>query len=119
MATNSNVTEMPLQHSQDKNYAGDRVNVVISVQNDKIVVEPEIFEIHKHLDQVVRWTCTEGDGEFLVEFTDSPFYESQFSKDAPVSGLARRAILAAADRVYKYTVRVGKLTLDPGGVIKK
>ena len=100
---------------------GDNREVIvhIRVENGKIRVEPETFHIHKHLDQEVKWICNESDGEFLVEFTESPFYEFQYSKDAPVSGLARRAILADRHKVYKYTVRVGDLVLDPGGVIKK
>jgi hypothetical protein len=100
-------------------HAVERINVVISVQAGMITVDPDIFEVHKHLDEEVRWTCTEGDGEFLVEFSDSPFYEAQFSKDAPVSGLARRSILANRNKIYKYTVTVGDMVLDPGGVIRK
>lgn len=119
MATNSRVQEMPLQHAEDPKHTEDRVNVVISVQNGEIQVKPDPFELRKHLDQEVRWTCTAGDGEFLVEFSDSPFYEFQFSKDAPVSGLAKRTILADDNKLYEYTVRVGQLFRDPGGVIKK
>jgi hypothetical protein len=52
------------------------------------------------------------------ETNGSPFYESQFSSDAPVSGLAKRSVLAGP-KVYKYTVRVkGKDDLDPGGGVK-
>lgn len=112
MATN-NVQMMPSHHAKD------RVEVVISVQNGKIRVDPETFHVHKHLDQEVKWICTEGDGDFLVEFKETPFYEFQFSRDAPVSGLARRAIIADRHKVYKYTVQVGDLVLDPGGVIQK
>ena len=112
MMGNPKVREMPSQTE-------DRIEVVISVQDGKISVQPPVFCVQKHLDQEVKWTCTEGDGEFLVEFDETPFYESQFSKDAPVSGLARRAILADVSKVYKYTVLVGDLVLDPGGVIKK
>lgn len=106
--------EMPQHQSED------RVEVHISIRDGKIHVTPDPFHVHKHLDQEVKWICSEGDGEFLVEFgTDNPFYEIQFSKDAPVSGLPRRSVLADKHRVYKYTVRVGDKVLDPGGVIKK
>jgi hypothetical protein len=114
MAT-SKVEVMPMQQS-----GNDREVIVrIRVENGRIRVEPETFHIHKHLDQEVKWICDEADGEFLVEFKETPFYEFQYSKDAPVSGLAKRAILADKHKVYKYTVRVGDLVLDPGGVIKK
>jgi hypothetical protein len=117
MATN-NVEMMPTPRG-----GGDpnprEVIVHIRVENGRIQVEPETFHIHKHRDEEVKWICEEGDGEFMIEFEDSPFYEFQYSKDAPVSGLARRAILADRYKVYKYTVRVGDLVLDPGGVIRK
>ena|ERR1700722_6918134 len=109
------LARMPVPQGGD-----DREVIVhIRVKNGKIRVEPETFHIHKHLDQEVKWVFEEGDGEFLIEFKESPFYEFQYSKDAPVSGLARRTILADKHKVYKYTVRVGDLVLDPGGVIRK
>lgn len=96
------------------------VIVHIRVEGDTIRVEPEIFHLRKELDQEVRWVRTDGDGEFLIEFgQDSPFYEFQFSRYAPVSGLVRRPILADANRVYKYSVRIGNKVLDPGGIIRK
>jgi hypothetical protein len=114
MAT-SNVKVMQPQRVEDRD-----VIVHIRVEGDTIQVEPEVFEVHKQSDQVVKWVRTDGDGDFLVEFgQDSPFYEFQFSKDAPVSGLARRTILADENRVYKYSVRVGNHVLDPGGIIRK
>jgi hypothetical protein len=56
----------------------------------------------------------------MVEFgTDSPFYETQFTKDFPCSGLVRREVAPDDFRLYKYTVRVGKRILDPGGGVRK
>lgn len=107
--------EMPLQDAQNR-----EVLVHISVKNGKIHVKPDPFYVRKNADEEVKWICTEGNGEFLVEFgADGPFYESQFNKDAAVSGLARRAVLPDRHRVYKYTVWVGNKMLDPGGVVQK
>jgi hypothetical protein len=97
-----------------------QLDVVISVEGGQIQVNPDPFFIHKHADQVVRWRCTAGHGEFMVEFgEDSPFYEKQFTKDFPCSGLAKREITPDDHRIYKYTVRVGEHTLDPGGGVRK
>jgi hypothetical protein len=114
MAT-SKVEVMPMQHAENR-----QVIVHIRVEGDTIQVDPEVFQIRKQSDQEVKWVRTDGDGDFLIEFgQDSPFYEFQFSKDAPVSGLARRTILADENRVYKYSIRVGNKVLDPGGIIRK
>jgi len=99
------------------------VTVEISVQDGEIHVEfngkQEPFWVSKHADQEVRWVSKKGD-KFLVDFgDDSPFYESQFSQDSPVSGLVRRDVLPNDYRLYKYTVWVGKLKLDPGGGVSQ
>jgi len=88
---------------------------------------PDYFEVSKGKNEEVRWVCAQdhkhdrADGPcFSVDFekNGSPFYESQFSSDAPVSGLAKRNVLPGP-KIYKYTVRiVGKADLDPGGGIK-
>ena len=88
---------------------------------------PDYFEVSKGRNEEVRWVCAQdhkhdrADGPcFSVDFekNDSPFYESQFSSDAPVSGLAKRNVLPGP-KIYKYTVRiVGKADLDPGGGVK-
>lgn len=96
------------------------VPVIISVDRQgEISVSPDPFVLHKHQDQVVMWACTPKK-YFTVEFEkDSPFYESQFSSDHPCSGIARRSLVTDKRRLYKYTVRVGKKVLDPGGGVDK
>jgi hypothetical protein len=110
----------PLQMQPQPQPAKREVEVHISLENGKIKVDPDRFYLEKHFDQEVHWICTSGDGSFLVEFgTDSPFYESQFNEDSPVSGLVRRQVAPHDHRIYKYTVRVGGEELDPGGSIKR
>jgi hypothetical protein len=90
-----------------------------------IVVDPEYFEVSKSGNEEVRWvcnqdhTCDELVPCFTVDFekNGSPFYESQFSSNSPVSGLARRSVLPGPKR-YEYTVRVGSKSLDPGGGVR-
>jgi hypothetical protein len=92
----------------------------------EIDVDTEYFFISKSRNQEVRWVCAqnhkhpEDEPCFSVEFdkNDSPFYEFQFSSDAPVSGLVRRSVLASS-KIYKYTVRIGKKSLDPGGGVRQ
>src|SRR3981189_2714816 len=88
---------------------------------------PDYFEISKQKNEEVRWVCAQDhkhegpDPCFTVDFekNGSPFYESQFSSDAPISGLARRNVLPGP-KIYKYTVRIkGKPDLDPGGGVKE
>jgi hypothetical protein len=101
------------------------VIVTIGLKADKITVDEDYFKVSKSLNEEVKWVCAQDhkhgeDGPcFTVDFekNGSPFYESQFSSDAPFSGLARRNVLAGP-KIYKYTVRVGKKTLDPGGGVK-
>jgi hypothetical protein len=99
------------------------VTVEISVQKGEIHVnvegQPKPFWVRKRDNQEVRWVL-KGGGEFLVDFkNDSPFYESQFSQESPVSGLVRRDILPSDSRLYKYTVFIPNVKeLDPGGGVK-
>ncbi len=88
---------------------------------------PDYFEVSKQKNEEVRWVCAQDhkhDGPdpcFTVDFekNGSPFYESQFGSDAPVSGLARRNVLPGP-KIYEYTVRIkGKPDLDPGGGVKE
>lgn len=96
------------------------VPVTVTVdKHGEISVSPDPFILHKHSDQVVRWTCTPKKF-FSVEFENgSPFYEAQFSSDHPCSGIARRNLITDRGRIYKYSVRVGNKTLDPGGGVTK
>ena len=87
---------------------------------------PDYFQVSKRRNEEVRWVCAlnhehrEEGPCFTVDFekNGSPFYESQFSSDAAVSGLARRNVLPGP-KVYEYTVRVGDKSLDPGGGVKE
>lgn len=96
--------------------------VLVKIKVDRqgqISVLPKQFKLHKHRDQYVRWICNSRE-PFMVEFENgSPFYEAQFSTDHPCSGFARREVLPAKFRPYKYTVRVGDKLLDPQGQIEK
>jgi hypothetical protein len=94
---------------------------------DNIEVVPAYFLISKSRNEEVKWVCTQEhehstDGPcFTVDFekNGSPFYESQFSSDAPFSGAARRSVLPGP-KIYEYTVRIkGKKDLDPGGGVQK
>ena len=101
------------------------VNIGLDSKGD-IVADPEYFQVSKGRSEEVRWVCTQnhehdkGGPCFTVDFekNGSPFYESQFSSDSPVSGPARRNVLPGP-KIYEYTVRVGGKTLDPGGGIKE
>jgi hypothetical protein len=91
-----------------------------------IEATPAYFQISKRRNQEVRWVCVqnhehEEDGPcFTVDFEEngSPFYESQFSSEASVSGLARRNVLLGP-KIYEYTIRIGDKTLDPGGGVRE
>ena len=87
---------------------------------------PDYFEVSKRGNEEVRWVCAQNHEHheegpcFTVDFekNGSPFYESQFSSDAPVSGLAKRNVLPGP-KIYNYTVRIGDKALDPGGGVQK
>ena len=82
--------------------------------------EPEYFEISKSNQEEVIWRVTDPNVYFTVEFAgESPFYESQFSSDYPISGLVRRSVLGDPLKKYKYTVRTKNSEVDPGGVIMR
>ena len=91
-----------------------------------IEATPDYFQISKGRNEEVRWVCgqnhkhNDGGPCFTVDFekNGSPFYESQFSSEAPVSGLAKRTVLPGP-KIYEYTVRIGDKTLDPGGGVKE
>jgi len=92
----------------------------------EIEVDKKYFSVSKSLNEEVRWVCAQNHEHpkdepcFTVEFekNGSPFYEFQFSSDAPVSGLVRRSVLASP-KIYEYTVRIGDKSLDPGGGVRQ
>lgn len=103
--------------------------VIVKVGLDRhqnIEVVPAYFYVSKSGNEEVRWVCAQEhehpkDGPcFNVDFekNGSPFYESQFSSDAPVSGLVKRNVLAGP-RIYEYTVRIDDKTFDPGGGVRQ
>jgi len=103
------------------------VKIGLDSKANIIKADPEYFQISKSKNEEVRWVCDQDhehpkDGPcFTVDFekNDSPFYESQFSSDAPVSGLAKRNVLPVR-KIYEYTVRIkGKPDLDPGGGVQQ
>ena len=107
----------------------DNREVVIEVRLNAagdVEVSRDYFSVSKSGNEEVRWVCAqEHDCSknrpcFSVEFenNDSPFYEYQFSSDAPVSGLVRRSVLPSS-QIYKYTVRIGDKSLDPGGGVRQ
>jgi hypothetical protein len=83
-------------------------------------VDPKTFEISKGNQEEVIWQIDNNPpGYFNVEFTgESPFSESQFSSDYPVSGLVRRSVLGDPLKQYEYTVSAGGKTIDPIGIVK-
>jgi hypothetical protein len=99
-----------------------RKTVVIHVDSKGGVesVDPQTFEVYKSNQEEVIWqTDSKQPVYFTVDFGDqSPFYESQFSSDYPVSGLVRRDVLGDPQKEYKYTVRAGGETLDPVGIVR-
>lgn len=107
----------------------DNREVIINIGLDaegNITVEPEYFKVSKSKNQEVRWVCAMQHDHmkerpcFTVDFdkNGSPFYETQFSSDAPVSGLARRDVLPGP-KIYDYTVQVGDKEVDPGGGVQQ
>src|SRR5215470_987757 len=101
------------------------VNIGLDSQGN-IIVDPAYFKVSKSKNQEVRWVCMMDHDHmeerpcFTVDFdkNGSPFYESQFSSDAPVSGLARRDVLPGP-KIYEYTVQVGDKEVDPGGGVQQ
>lgn len=84
------------------------------------IADPEPFRISKSSNEQVQWVAVDPEVYFTVEFEgESPFYESQFSTEAPYSGLVRRDVLGDPNKVYKYTIRTAGRTEDPGGVIDR
>jgi hypothetical protein len=109
-------------------FGRDTREVIVRIgldKNENIEVVPPYFLVSKGGNEEVRWVCVQEhehhkDGPcFNVDFekNGSPFYESQFSSDAPVSGLVKRNVLAGP-RIYDYTVRIGDKSLDPGGGVR-
>jgi hypothetical protein len=110
MATTSTVTSSE---------SGSVVTVIIPVdKNGEVEREPAPFRISKSLHQQVLWKASDSKAQFNIEFQeDSPFDYKQFSNLEPYSGLVRRDVLGDRGKYYKYTVRTGKKSIDPGGIV--
>lgn len=81
-------------------------------------VDPDRFVISKRNQEEVLWQASNPDAYFTVDFgQESPFEYTQFSRDEPASGLVRREVLPDPGKYYKYTVRAGGKSIDPGGII--
>jgi hypothetical protein len=95
--------------------------VIVTIQvngKGELQGDPGTFEIYKSKHQQVLWRASDGKSHFNVDFgEDSPFEYAQFSDVEPYSGLVRRDVLGDPGRYYKYTVRAGGKTIDPGGVV--
>lgn len=99
--------------------SGSIVTVIIPVdKNGQLDGEPQPFSISKSLHQQVLWKASDGKAQFNIEFKEeSPFDYTQFSDLEPYSGLVRRDVLGDPGKYYKYTVRTGKKSIDPGGIV--
>ncbi len=96
-----------------------QVSIVTIDPKNEAITDPQNFVISKSHNDQVQWVAADAEVYFTVEFEASPFYESQFSSDSPYSGLVRRNVLGDPHKVYKYTVRAGGRTVDPGGIIDR
>jgi hypothetical protein len=90
--------------------------VIITVDASGIKVVPDRFHISKSRNEEVLWTCNV---DFTVDFTESPFNDTQFNNQYPFSGLARRDVIPSATKLYKYTVTAGGRQLDPDGQVDR
>jgi hypothetical protein len=96
------------------------VTVTIQVDANLEVqsVAPDQFVISKSKNQQVLWRASDPRAQFNIDFKqESPFQYTQFSNVEPYSGLVRREVLGDLGKYYKYTVRTGKKSIDPGGVV--
>ena len=125
-------TATPMQKLEEAMPNGKIVPVVITYDpkgktaKDIIAVSEEPFLVSKGNCEQVKWICVNKDHsqaapKFTIDFRGkygSPFYESQFSDEVPFSGLVRREVLPYEQKIYEYTIRIGKTLLDPGGGVK-
>jgi hypothetical protein len=94
------------------------VKITLDARGKIESVEPGDLSISKSKQEEVTWEIVNKDEYFTVDFGDkSPFYESQFSKDYPVSGLVQRRVLGDPEKKYKYTVRTKHDQKDPGIIV--
>lgn len=96
------------------------VTIHIDKSGEAQRVDPDQFVISKGNQEEVLWQASDPKVYFTVDFgQNSPFAYTQFSSDEPASGLVRREVLPDPEKYYKYTVRAGGKSIDPGGVIDR
>jgi len=89
--------------------------VTITIVNGQITVSPDPFHVSKRRNEEVVWFYN--NGSFEVDFVESPFNDTQFTDQLPVSGLVRRNVLPSKTKHYKYTVTIGAYSSDPDGQV--
>jgi len=96
------------------------VIIHVNARGEITGTEPKTFEISKEHQQEVIWKIEPHHHAFTVEFEgEGPFYESKFDNVNSASGLVRRRVHANAEKVYKYKIRVGTSSHDPGGIVTR
>ena len=98
-----------------------RQTVTIRVgPNGEITAHPDPFTISKGNQEEVIWRIEGPEQDFTVEFEgESPFYEGLFTHKFSASGLTRRKVEPDPEKVYKYTIKIGPVGCDPGGIITR
>jgi len=114
------------------------VHIIVDPKADEPVrVDPGRFWVSKKGNQEVMWHCTSTDPKdphpaFTVKFDKkkvekedekkyekgSPFYEREFDREHPCSGLVKRNVKPNRELLYHYTVTVvgvNRPPLDPAG----
>ncbi|HTZ30925.1 MAG TPA: hypothetical protein VMH31_00610 [Methylomirabilota bacterium] len=90
----------------------------------RLSVDLDTFFISKKDAEQILWHChVKGASKalpFSVDFCKDgcPFEYTQFNQDNPLSGPARRDVLADPTRIYHYVIKVADDVLDPGGGVK-
>jgi len=102
-----------------------KVTIIYDKSGKRISIDQDPFWVSKGNCEQVHWSAKNKDGsspgpEFTIDFAQngSPFHNTHFTQDVPFSGLVRREVLADQNKFYKYTIRIGNDTLDPGGGVK-
>jgi len=84
-----------------------------------IVIDPYTFHVSKDNNEEVAWVADAG-VKFSVNFDfdeGSPFYETLFGDEAPVSGLVRRDVICSPTR-FRYIVTIdGDTHNSPDGQV--
>jgi hypothetical protein len=93
-----------------------QVTIYVDSKGDLLRVDPDTFYISKSGHEGVLWQSAPPNAAFTVFFVDSPFYNTDFDQNDPYSGEVRRKVPGSRQN-YKYSVKAGTKTIDPGGVV--